>query len=314
MHPLSIVFAGTPAFALPCLEALATSFHRLVAIYTQPDRPSGRGRRLQPSAVKTWGLKHHLPIYQPTHFKNPEELTTLASLNPDVMVVMAYGLILPPSVLTIPRLGCINVHASLLPHWRGASPIQQSLLCGDKETGISIMQMDKGMDTGDVLLQKELLIAPKETAASLHDKLAHLAVNPLLTVLDQLSVGIITAQPQQHEKATYAPKINKNDARIIWHNPAEVIERQIRAFNPWPIAHTYADNTLIRIHEAAVLAQSTTAPPGCILAMSPEGIQVATGENIVIIKRLQFAGGKNISVLDWLNAGSCHLHIDQVLE
>lgn len=314
MTSLNIVFAATPEFALPCLDAIKASHHKLKAIYTQPDRPAGRGRQIQASAVKSWAQELHLPVYQPLNFKDSKSVQTLADLNPDVMVVIAYGLILPQSVLDIPKLGCINVHASLLPHWRGASPIQQAILHGDAETGVTIMQMDAGMDTGDILATVSCPVDAKETAGSLHDKLAQLAASPLLSTLDKLAAGDIEAEPQNHKHATYAPKIRKQDAYINWSESATCIERKIRAFNPWPIAFTYADKTLLRVHQARVVSSTTTKAPGTIMVMNQAGIQVATGKQILSIERLQFPGGKILSVRDWLNSKRNQLQENMILQ
>lgn len=314
MKPLSIVFAGTPAFALPCLDALASSEHKLKAIYTQPDRPAGRGRKLQASPVKEWALPHELPVYQPSNFKDRNTIDELAALAPDVMVVIAYGLILPEAVLNTPRLGCINVHASLLPNWRGASPIQHAILHGDVKSGVTIMQMDKGMDTGDALTIAECPIHPSDTAETLHDRLAELAVAPLLTTLAKLSQGQITPAPQNNELATYAPKINKEDGLIDWSQPARVLERKIRAFNPWPIAYTSINNTLLKIHQARIIAEKSTQIPGTILSLDRNGMAVAAGDGILLIERLQFPGGKAMSVQDWLNAGRRDLLTGMILK
>lgn len=314
MNSLNIVFAGTPAFTLPCLDALASSKHHLQAIYTQPDRPAGRGRQLQASAVKEWALAHQLPIFQPVNFKQADAVNELASLRPDILVVIAYGLILPASVLALPRLGCINVHASLLPRWRGASPIQHAILAGDKQSGVTIMQMDEGMDTGAMLTRVACNIHDHETAGQLHDRLAELAVSPLLSTLDALASGSIDAQIQDNDLASYAPKINKEDAAIDWQKPAVAIDRQIRAFNPWPIAHTQAGELGLRIHQAQVVDSQTTEKPGTILSLDKQGILVATAEQALLIQRLQFPGGKAMSVADWLNAGRSQLYVKLVLQ
>ncbi|MFC3908949.1 methionyl-tRNA formyltransferase [Legionella dresdenensis] len=314
MSKLRIVFAGTPEFALPCLDALGQSGHELIAVYTQPDRPAGRGRKLQPSPVKSWALERNLPVYQPLNFKEPDAVDDLAQLAPDVMVVIAYGLILPRKVLAIPRLGCINVHASLLPYWRGASPIQHAVLHGDSESGITIMQMDAGMDTGDSLLEVRCPLAGDETAGTLHDKLAALAAEPLLAVLEQLADGKAEPKPQAHDLATYAGKISKDDALIDWTKTAIEIERRIRAFNPWPIAFTHAQDEVIRIHQAQAETKTCDAKPGTIVAIDKSGIQVATGDGLLRIQRLQFAGGKIITVADWLNSGKAQLAVNLVLQ
>lgn len=313
MNPLRIVFAGTPEFALPSLKALAATKHQLLAVYTQPDRPAGRGRLLTASPVKEWALAHQLAIYQPLNFRDPETVDELRQLKPDVMVVIAYGLILPKAVLDVPQFGCINVHASLLPHWRGASPIQHAILHGDEQTGITVMQMDAGMDTGDMLMQAEYTIKPTETAGSLHDRLASLAVIPLLRTLEALAEQRVTPIPQDNTKATYAPKINKQDALIDWNQPAILIERQIRAFNPWPVAYTHAPHAIIRIYEAEALKEPCRQPPGKVLAVTKEGLQIATGEGVLAVTKLQFPGSKALRVSDWVNAQSSQSLLDTVL-
>ncbi len=303
MSALKLVFAGTPAFVCPSLDAIAESNHDLVALYTQPDRPKGRGRAVQASEAKLWAEAHQVPVYQPQNFKHQADRDTLRALNPDVLVVIAYGLILPIEVLSIPRFGCINVHASLLPDWRGAAPIQYSILNGDTETGVSIMQMDEGMDTGPVLKTARCPIPPQTTAGELHNTLAKLATKPLIEVLNTLArTQTLTATPQQHAKATYASKITKTDAIIHWEKPAKAIEHQIYAFNPWPIARTEAGEHTLRVHQAKAQDTATDKAPGTILNISPEGIFVATGDGILQIESIQFAGGKVLKVADWLNA------------
>jgi methionyl-tRNA formyltransferase len=309
MKSLNIVFAGTPAFALPCLQAISETHHNLVAVYTQPDRPAGRGQQLQTSAVKEWAKEHHVVVQQPVNFKDPQAVSDLSILKPDLMIVIAYGLILPVSVLNIPRFGCINVHASLLPRWRGASPIQHAILYGDKKTGVSIMQLDAGMDTGDVIEYKEYLLTGDETAAFLHDQLAELAVSPLLSTVEKIASGQIIAEPQDSSHATYAPKIGKDTARIQWDNSAQQIEQQIRAFNPWPVAFTQAQEIILRVYKAKVVVTTHSAPPGTILDILKEGLLVSTGKAALLIEQLQFPGGKRIAVNDWINAGRKHLHI-----
>ncbi|MCH9756623.1 MAG: methionyl-tRNA formyltransferase [Gammaproteobacteria bacterium] len=315
MTALNIVFAGTPAFTNKALDAIAASQHHLLALYTQPDRPKGRGRAIQASAAKTWAEAHHVPVYQPASLKDKASQDTLKALNPDVLVVIAYGLILPPEVLHIPRFGCINVHASLLPHWRGAAPIQYSLLNGDTTSGVTIMQMDKGMDTGPILKTATCPITPGTTASDLHDTLAELATRPLIQVLDTLAAEkTITATPQDNELASYAPKITKQDAIINWTKPAISIEHQVCAFNPWPIARTEAGEHTLRIHHAKALEQSTTATPGSILEINPEGMLVATGHHILQVQTIQFAGGKALALSDWLNANKKTLYPGLILQ
>ena len=313
MESLKIVFAGTPAFTLPCLNALITSKHQLKAIYTQPDRPAGRGRKLQASAVKEWAELHQLPVIQPLHFKQNETVNELAAFAPDLMIVIAYGLILPRLVLELPRFGCINVHASLLPRWRGASPIQQAILHGDAETGVAIMQMDAGMDTGGMITRVHCTIG-SDTAGELHDRLAQMAVVPFLETLDAIATGRAIALDQNNDLATYAPKINKEDALINWRKPAIEIDRQIRAFNPWPIAFTHVGDMILRIHQAHIVSSTHSQPPGTILSIDKNGLLVAAGEQALLVKRLQFPGGKAMSVADWLHAGRDQLHVNLILQ
>lgn len=310
MSGLRLIFAGTPDFGIPCLEALANSKHTLAAIYTQPDRPAGRGRQLQTSAVKQWAQSQQIPVHQPLNFKDESDVKTLASIKADVMVVIAYGLILPISVLNSPRLGCINVHASLLPRWRGASPIQHAILHGDEIIGISVMQMDRGMDTGDVLNQVDTQIKPDDTAQTLHDRLAHLACEPLIATLDNIVMGEIHREKQSSDLATYAPKIKKEHAVINWYQPAQHIHQQIRAFNPWPIAFTQIGDQVIRVHEASVVAESSTKQPGCILSLDKSGMLVSTSSGALQIKTIQLAGGKVLSIADYLNSNRLKLHVN----
>ncbi|MGL5741774.1 MAG: methionyl-tRNA formyltransferase [Legionella sp.] len=307
MSQLNIVFAGTPAFGLPCLDALLHSSHHLQAIYTQPDRPAGRGRKLQASAVKELALQHQLPIYQPLNFKTPEAIAELAALKPDILIVIAYGLILPKAVLEIPRLGCVNVHASLLPRWRGASPIQSAILHGDLETGVTLMQMDVGLDTGSMLCKVTCPISETETATSLHDKLAQIAAQPLLKVLDELANETAKPELQNNELATYASKINKEDARINWQQTALEIDQKIRAFNPWPIAYTSLGEHIIRIHQAKVITMTLNQPPGTIVHIDKKGMLVATGGQGILVEKIQFPGAKVISIVDWLNSSKSQM-------
>jgi methionyl-tRNA formyltransferase len=313
MQPLRIVFAGTPAFSVPCLEAIRSSAHDLLAVYTQPDRPAGRGRHLQISAVKAWANDHAITVHQPLNFKDPREAELLMALQPDIMIVIAYGLILPRRILDIPRYGCINVHASLLPRWRGASPIQHAIWHGDSTTGITIMQMDAGMDTGAMITSSHYTMTGSETTEVLHGKLSQLAISPLLSTLDALRAGTITSQPQDHDSATYAPKITKEDARIDWEQPAKHIDQQIRAFNPWPIAYTQTPETIVRIHQAHVVTPSCTAKPGTIIAIEKSGITISAGEQAIQVERLQFPGGNVLAVRDWLNADRKQLALHMIL-
>lgn len=301
MTGLTLAFAGTPAFTLPCLNALYGSRHTLKMIYTQPDRPAGRGRTLQASAVKTWALEHHLPIQQPLNFKDQATRDTLAELRIDVLVVIAYGLILPRAVLDIPRLGCINVHASLLPQWRGASPIQHSILHGDTITGVTLMQMDAGMDTGPFYTQVHCPISKDDTSATLHDALALCATTPLIETLDALEKNTAQLTPQDSNLATYAPKILKTDALINWHDPAPLIDQKIRAYNPWPIAYTHHNGETIRMYKATIIScETTNIAPGTLLSIEKDGLLIATGQGALRIETLQFPGSKVMSVADCL--------------
>jgi methionyl-tRNA formyltransferase len=314
MSSLNIVFAGTPEFGIPCLDALIQSSHHLKAIYTQPDRPAGRGRKLQASAIKEWAIAHEIPVYQPLNFKSPEAVAELEALQPDLMIVIAYGLILPQVVLDMPRLGCINVHASLLPRWRGASPIQQAILHGDTHSGVTIMQMDAGMDTGAMLAKVECPITDSDTAGSLHDKLASLSAAPLLTTVDLLASAKAQAEPQDNALATYAKKINKEDGRIDWSNSAVTIDRQIRAFNPWPIAYTTLGEEHLRVHQAKVVTLKTQDAPGTIVQLDKKGMLVVTSEGGLLVETIQFPAAKAVSVADWLNSRKTQLHVGLVLQ
>lgn len=312
MSSLNIVFAGTPAFGLPCLDALAQSNHRIQAIYTQPDRPAGRGRKLQASAVKEWALTKEIPVYQPLNFKNQETIDELAALKPDLMIVIAYGLILPKAVLEIPRLGCVNVHASLLPRWRGASPIQHAILYGDAESGVTIMQMDVGMDTGDMLHKVTCSITQQDTANTLHDKLAQISAQPLLATIEALANHTAVPEVQKNELATYAGKINKEDACINWQQSAAEIDQKIRAFNPWPIAYTHLNEEVLRIHQAQVVAVEGAQAPGTVVSIDKKGMLVATGKQALLVEKIQLPGGKIISIADWLNSSKSQLQVGLV--
>lgn len=313
MKSLNIVFAGTPEFGIPCLDAIMSSKHNLQAVYTQPDRPAGRGRKLQASAVKEWATAKNIPVFQPVNFKIQENIDELAALKPDLMVVIAYGLILPQTVLSIPNFGCINVHASLLPRWRGASPIQHAILYGDKETGVTIMQMDKGMDTGAMLKEISCPIN-NDTSSSLNLRLSEIAASPLLETIDNIANSNIISTPQDENLATYAPKISKIDAKINWNKPAIEIDCQIRAFNPWPITYTEVDDTVIRIYKATIIPEEHNKKPGTILSLDKKGILVATGKDALLIEQIQFPGAKALSVADWLLAARNQLYVGLILQ
>lgn len=300
--PLRIIFAGTPDFAANSLAALIDSPHEVVAVYTQPDRPAGRGRKMAASPVKQLAEQHNIPIFQPISLKNHKEQETLASLNADVMVVVAYGLILPPLALSIPRFGCINVHASLLPRWRGAAPIQRAIMAGDKESGITIMQMDAGLDTGDALLENNCPIKTTDTGSSLHDRLAELGASSLLEVLENLPARQQLAKPQNHDDATYAHKLEKEQARIDWQQSAKEINRLVRAFNGWPVAYSELDDLRVRIWQAQSLNEKHSAPVGTIINSSADGIDVACGDGLLRLQTVQLPGAKALPVSAVLNA------------
>jgi methionyl-tRNA formyltransferase len=299
---LRIIFAGTPDFAARHLDALLTSEHEVVGVFTQPDRPAGRGNKLTPSPVKTLALEHGIPVFQPKSLRPAESQQLVAELNADVMVVVAYGLILPQAVLEMPKLGCINVHGSLLPRWRGAAPIQRSLWAGDSQTGITIMQMDVGLDTGNMLHKIECDIEPQDTSATLYNKLAELGPTGMLATLQQLAEG--TARPEVQDEAlvTYAEKLSKEEARLDWSLSAKQLERCIRAFNPWPMSYFVIDEQPVKVWQAEALDQQTSAQPGTIIAVGKAGIQVATSDGILNILQLQPAGKKAMSVQDILNS------------
>jgi methionyl-tRNA formyltransferase len=297
-----IVFAGTPAFAVPCLRAAAAR-GEVVAVYTQPDRPAGRGRQLAASPVKVEALARQLPVYQPENFKSAEAKDALRALQPDLMIVVAYGLILPQSVLDIPRHGCWNVHASLLPRWRGAAPIQRAIEAGDAQTGVCLMQMQKGLDTGPVLLQLTLPIAADETGGSLHDKLARLGAEVVEDGLKLLRAGLRpTPWPQPEAGITYAHKLDKDEARLDWVQPADQLERKVRAYFPWPVAEAELGGERLRIHAARALALPHAQPPGTVLAATREGFDIACGEGALRLLTVQREGGKPIAAADYLNA------------
>lgn len=304
IRSLSIVFAGTPDFAVPALEALVASRHRVAAVYTQPDRPAGRGQQMAASVVKQCALKHGLPVEQPATLRDPAAVRKLAGWNADVMVVVAYGLILPAAVLSIPPLGCLNIHGSLLPRWRGAAPIHRALLAGDHQTGVTIMQMDAGLDTGPMLLESATPIDDNDSAATLHDRLAAMGAEALLRVLDGIIDGSIVPRPQPADGITYAAKIRKDEALLDWRLTAAELDRRVRAFNPWPVAETRWNGQQLRIWQAGIASQTTAAAPGTVIASDAEGIRVATGAGVLNLTRVQLAGRKAVSAQEFLNAHS----------
>ncbi len=299
---LKIIFAGTPEFAVEALQALLQTEHQIVAVYTQPDRPAGRGRKLMASPVKQLALEHGIEVRQPKSLKGETEQAELAALQADLMVVVAYGLLLPQAVLDAPRLGCINIHASLLPRWRGAAPIQRAILAGDSESGVTIMQMEAGLDTGPMLHIQRCPITEDDIGGTLHDRLAGLGAEALLAVLPGLVDGSVEAEPQDDSQSNYAKKLDKQEARVDWTQSGKKIDRQVRAFNPWPVAQADFDGKAMRIWECEPLDGDTLAEPGTIVASGREGFDVATGKGLLRIKKLQMPGKRAMDAADFLNA------------
>jgi len=281
---------------------LLSSEHEVIAVYTNPDRPAGRGKKLSAPPVKQLALEHEIPVYQPENFKSDEAKQELAALNADIMVVVAYGMLLPQVVLDTPRLGCINVHGSILPRWRGAAPIQRSIWAGDKETGVTIMQMDIGLDTGDMLSIATLPIEATDTSASMYEKLAGLGPDALVECLADIASGKAVAEKQDDELANYAKKLSKEEARINWSDDAAHIERCVRAFNPWPMSHFEAAENSIKVWQSRVAEQTSDKPAGTILQADKTGIYVATGQGVLVLEQLQVPGKKAMSVQDILNS------------
>lgn len=306
-QPLRLVFAGTPEFAVPHFAACMRHGVEIVAVYTQPDRPAGRGRKLGASPVKHAALEAGLRIEQPESLRKPAERARLAAYAPDLVVVVAYGLILPRKVLDLPRLGCWNVHASLLPRWRGAAPIQRAILAGDAETGVCLMQMEAGLDTGPVLLQRSLQIASDETSGSLHDRLAVLGAHVLEEGLREVCAGRLPApRPQAQDGLVYAHKLDKAEARLDWHEPAAALERKVRAFDPWPVAEAEVAGEMLRIWRAEAVPERAAVPgaamPGNVAAVARDSVDVACGQGALRLFEVQRAGGKRMRVGDYLNA------------
>jgi methionyl-tRNA formyltransferase len=302
VHNLRIIFAGTPDFAAQHLQALLDAKLQIVGVYSQPDRPAGRGNKLTASPVKTLALAHDIPVYQPINFKSDEAQQELKTLNADLMIVVAYGLLLPPAVLSTPRLGCINVHGSLLPRWRGAAPIQRAIWAGDTETGVTIMQMDAGLDTGDMLHKVICPIAPEETSASLYEKLAAEGPKGLLATLAHIACNSLQPERQDNEQATYAKKLTKEEALIDWQQDAHFIARCIRAFNPWPVSYFQLADLNIKVWQAEVLPDECQHAPGTIIQAHKDGLDIATSHRILRVKQLQLPGKKAMSFADVFNA------------
>ncbi|GMQ48083.1 methionyl-tRNA formyltransferase [Vibrio sp. 10N] len=310
---LRIVFAGTPDFAARHLAALLSSEHEVIAVYTQPDRPAGRGKKLTASPVKNIALEHDIPVYQPVNFKSDEAKQELKDLNADIMVVVAYGLLLPQAVLDTPKLGCINVHGSILPRWRGAAPIQRSIWAGDAETGVTIMQMDIGLDTGDMLKIATLPIEATDTSTTMYDKLAELGPEALVDCLGDIAAGKANPVKQDDEQANYASKLSKDEAKIDWSQDAAFIERCVRAFNPWPMSFFSVEENNIKVWQSRVEASATDAAAGTILKADKTGIYVATGQDTLVLEQIQIPGKKAMPVSDVLNSKASWFEVGSIL-
>ncbi|WP_148860982.1 methionyl-tRNA formyltransferase [Marinobacter fonticola] len=310
---MRIVFAGTPDFAAVALNALLTQGHEVVAVYTQPDRPSGRGRKLTPSPVKQVAQAAGLPVCQPETLKSADAQAEIAAFNADVMIVAAYGLILPQAVLDMPVRGCLNIHASLLPRWRGAAPIQRAIAAGDEETGITIMQMEAGLDTGAMLLKLTTPIHDADTGGNLHDRLADLGGQAILTALDELEKGGLKPEPQNDALASYAHKLNKEEGHLDWGSTATDLARRVRAFNPWPGTFARSGDEKIRIHAAEAIDHPSAAEPGAILKRDRDGIDVACASGVLRLHQVQLPGARGQSISDLINGGRAVLQQGEVL-
>ena len=314
MSSLRIIFAGTPDFAASALAEIINSEHQVVAVYTQPDRPAGRGRKLRASPVKDLALEHDIPVLQPENLKETETQETLRSFNADVMVVAAYGLILPQVVLDTPRLGCLNIHASLLPRWRGAAPIQRAIAAGDKESGITIMQMNAGLDTGDILQLFACPITAEDSGGDLHDRLAEMGATAIVKILNDLDSNKLKLTVQDDSLATYAHKLDKKEALINWQSSATEIERLIRAFNPWPVAFTYINDKTLRIWQAQTLTDNSDLEAGTVIACDKKGIDISCGEGTLRLLKLQPSGSKAMDVTSFMNGHAKQLPVGSLLQ
>ena len=311
-QPLNVIFAGTPDFSVAPLQALLNSEHNVIAVYTQPDRPAGRGRKLTASPVKSLALEHNIPVYQPQTLRDKSAQSDLAALNADLMIVVAYGLILPKVVLDMPRFGCLNIHASLLPRWRGAAPIQRAIESGDAETGVTIMQMDVGLDTGNMLVKKTTAIQTDDNAQTLHDRLSTLGCEALLETLNQLQNSQLSSEKQDESLATYAEKMHKAEAEINWSQPAQTIVRKIQAFNPWPVAFTQFKDQPLRILQAHIAQepenQTAEKSAGLVLKVSKQGILISTGTQPIWLTQVQPAGKKAMAAYDFAQSRQLEGH------
>jgi methionyl-tRNA formyltransferase len=309
-EPVRIIYAGTPDFAVPPLQALQAAGYNVVAVYTQPDRPAGRGREPKASAVKQAALELNIAVLQPERLSSAQDQQQLQALQPDLMIVTAYGLLLPQTVLEIPRLGCINIHASLLPRWRGAAPIQRAIIAGDKTTGITIMQMDAGLDTGAMLASAECDIRDDDTGSSLHDRLMQLGADTLIACLPDLLAGKLSPQQQDDTASCYAKKLSKREAQLDWQQDAATLQRCVRAFNAWPVAYTlwHKDGVpedqpqMLRVWQAEVLSRDSDADPGTVIRCSKDGIDVACARGVLRLLEVQPAGKRKMPVADFVNA------------
>ncbi|EAT13102.1 methionyl-tRNA formyltransferase [Bermanella marisrubri] len=298
---MKVVFAGTPDFAASHLQALLNNHVDVVAVYTQPDRPAGRGKKLTPSPVKRLALENQIPVYQPENFKQQEDRDALSALQPDLMVVVAYGLLLPQAVLDIPKHGCINSHASLLPRWRGAAPIQRAIEAGDSVSGVTVMQMEAGLDTGPMIKKVETPIMPSDTGGSLHDRLMEMGSQAVVDVVAQFANGQVVAEVQDDSLSCYAKKLTKDEALVDWRSSAEEVARKIRAFNPFPCCYTLLGDHRIRLLQAQIFPQNHNALPGTIMSINKQGIMVACGEFAVVLEKIQLPSKKPMNVADVLN-------------
>lgn len=302
MKSLKIVFAGTPDFASAHLQTVLDTHHQVIAVYTQPDRPAGRGRKLKPGPVKELALQHDIPVYQPKTLRDEAAQQELAALGADLMIVVAYGLILPQVVLDTPKHGCINVHGSILPRWRGAAPIQRAIAADDKESGVTIMQMDAGLDTGDMLIKAFCPIHATDTSSDLHDRLIEVGQPALVEAVDAIAEGSLTPERQDDNLANYAHKMSKEEAHIDWSKPASELDCLVRAFNPWPVATTEFDELVIRVWEASPVADSSDQEPGVLVKADKEGLDIACQQGMLRVTKVQLPGSKAMAVSDLLNS------------